>query len=317
MNNILNNKLIEILNFYSKEEKYGDKLLSIHNRNINNKETIVPILGMQGMGKSTLINSILSENILPNEADETTCVPVEVRYGEDRKAVVYFINSDKTQIINTIEDLREYVDNNYNVGNEKGVEKIILYRPIDILKNGLVIVDLPGVGSLTKNNENTTNKYIANLSCALFVIPTVPTIRKKEEIFIRGVWEVFSNVLFIQNEWGESKREVEESIDFNNKALKSISEKIKTKYDNSIMVINVYNAAHGRINNIEDEIKSSNIEELLKKLENFVEENAIKVEEAFNIRLKIYIDVVKGILSNLIEESNMSKEELKNRFRRE
>ena len=83
------------------------------------------------------------------------------------------------------------------------------------------------------------------------------------------------------------------------------------------MVINVYNAAHGRINNIEDEIKSSNIEELLKKLENFVEENAIKVEEAFNIRLKIYIDVVKGILSNLIEESNMSKEELKNRFRRE
>ena len=314
MNNILNNKLVEILNLYSKEEKYGDKLLSIQNRNINNKETIVPVLGMQGMGKSTLINSILSENILPNEADETTCVPVEVRYGEDRKAVVYFINSDKTQIINTIEDLSEYVDNNYNLGNEKGVEKIILYRPIDILKNGLVIVDLPGVGSLTKNNENTTNKYISNLSCALFVIPTVPTIRKKEEIFIRGVWEVFSNILFIQNEWGESEREVEESVDFNNKVLKSISEKVKAEYDNSIMVINVYNAAHGRINNIEDEIKSSNIELLLKKLENFIEENDIKIEEAFKIRLKSFIDIVKGIISNLIEESNMSKEELRNKL---
>lgn len=314
MNNILNNKLVEILNLYSKEEKYGDKLLSIQNRNINNKETIVPVLGMQGMGKSTLINSILSENILPNEADETTCVPVEVRYGEDRKAVVYFINSDKTQTINTIEDLSQYVDNNYNLGNEKGVEKIILYRPIDILKNGLVIVDLPGVGSLTKNNENTTNKYISNLSCALFVIPTVPTIRKKEEIFIRGVWEVFSNILFIQNEWGESEREVEESIDFNNKVLKSISEKVKAEYDNSIMVINVYNAAHGRINNVEDEIKSSNIELLLKKLENFVEENNIKIEEAFKIRLKSFIDIVKGIISNLIEESNMSKEELRNKL---
>lgn len=314
MRDLLNSKLIEILNLYSKEEKYGDKLLNIQNRNINNKETIVPVLGMQGMGKSTLINSILSENILPNEADETTCVPVEVRYGEYKKAIVYFINSDKTQVINTIEDLSEYVDNNYNTGNEKGVEKIILYRPIDILKNGLVIVDLPGVGSLTKNNENTTNEYIANLSCALFVIPTVPTIRKKEEIFIRGVWEVFSNILFIQNQWGESKREVEESIDFNNKALKSISEKVKAKYDNSIIVINVYDAAHGRINNIENEIKSSNIEALLKKLENFVEENSVKIEEAFKIRLKSYIDVVKGILSNLIEESNMSKEELKNRL---
>ena len=36
MRDLLNSKLIEILNLYSKEEKYGDKLLNIQNRNINN-----------------------------------------------------------------------------------------------------------------------------------------------------------------------------------------------------------------------------------------------------------------------------------------
>ena len=85
-------------------------------------------------------------------------------------------------------------------------------------------------------------------------------------------------------------------------------------YLDSIIVINVYNAAHGRINNIEDEIKSSNIEVLLKKLENFAEENSIKIGEAFDSRLKSYIDLAKGIISDLIEESNMSKEELRNKL---
>lgn len=52
--------------------------------NLNDKEIIIPVLGIQGAGKSSFLNSILMEdNILPTDVDETTCVPVEVRYGED------------------------------------------------------------------------------------------------------------------------------------------------------------------------------------------------------------------------------------------
>lgn len=49
----------------------------------------------------------------------------------------------------------------------------------------MVIVDLPGVGSLTKENENTTRRYVENLCSAIFVIPTVPTIRNKEALLLR------------------------------------------------------------------------------------------------------------------------------------
>ena len=314
MSIILEDKLINILDFYSGENKLGSKLSEIKNKISNNREDIVPVLGMQGMGKSTLINSILAENILPNEADETTCVPVEVRYGEEKKAEIYFFNSSKREIVHTIEKLRDYVDNNYNHGNEKNVEKIVLFRPLEILKNGLVIVDLPGVGSLTKNNENTTKKYIENLSCALFVIPTVPTIRRSEEAFIRPIWEIFTNVIFVQNEWGESKREIEESIDFNTKVLKSIAEKIKTEFKEEIIVVNAYKAAYGRIYKDDEKIKSSNIEVLLKKLENFAHDNKIKSEEVFNIRLNNYIKSAAASIKDLIEAVNGSNEELKEKL---
>ena len=314
MSIVLEDKLINILDFYSKENKYGSKLLEVKNKLTNSREDIVPVLGMQGMGKSTLINSILAENILPNEADETTCVPVEVKYGEDKKAEVYFFNSNKTETVYSIDDLREYVDNNYNNGNEKNVEKIVLFRPLEILKNGLVIVDLPGVGSLTKNNENTTKKYIENLSCALFVIPTVPTIRRHEEAFIRPIWEIFTNVIFVQNDWGESKREIQESVEFNTKVLKSIAEKIKADFKEEIIVVNAYDAAYGRIYKDESKIKSSNIEVLLKKLENFAQDNKIKSEETFNIRLKNYIIDAISSIKDLIETVNGTNEQLKEKL---
>ena len=58
-------------------ETSGDILQSLYN-NLQNPEMLIPVLGLQGVGKSMLINGILKENAMPNEADETTCIPVEV-----------------------------------------------------------------------------------------------------------------------------------------------------------------------------------------------------------------------------------------------
>lgn len=74
-------KLVDLLNRYSDtQESVGTNLLNVI-KNSGKSEVIIPVLGMQGMGKSTLINGLLEDNILPNDADETTCVPVEVKFG--------------------------------------------------------------------------------------------------------------------------------------------------------------------------------------------------------------------------------------------
>lgn len=84
--------LIEDERFSNLLEKYlnNDKQGIDYNRyfehfieNLNKKEIMVPVLGIQGAGKSSFLNAILmEENVLPTDVDETTCVPVEVRYGE-------------------------------------------------------------------------------------------------------------------------------------------------------------------------------------------------------------------------------------------
>lgn len=307
MINIPNN-LVELLNKYSDTKNNGTHLQEYLARSAES-EPIIPVLGMQGMGKSTLINAILEENILPNEADETTCVPVEIKHGITEQAEVYFSNSDKSTIAHTIEDLRNYVDNNYNPANKKGVSKIVLYRNCDILKSGIVIVDLPGVGSVTAANEETTNKYIQNLCTAIFVIPTVPTIRKTEALFIKGIWSQFSKAIFIQNDWGESKQEIQESVDYNSKLLRGIADGLNNKFENDILVINAYNAIAGALRHDKKLRDSSNIGLLISCIKNFAQNwNYLQEEGA---KEKVQLTVVSAIkyAKQLVNEFTQSHEE--------
>lgn len=286
---------------------------SIRNTIANAKgcEIIIPVLGMQGMGKSTLINGLLKENILPNDADETTCVPVEVKYGTDNCAKVHFFDSDNIATLHTREELNEYVDNNYNPANEKHVASIELFRQIELLKGGLVIVDLPGVGSLTRENEETTKRYVENLCSAIFVIPTVPTIRNKEALFIKSLWSQFAHAIFVQNDWGESKTEIEESIEFNKKVINRIAKELNNPYDNEIILVNAYNAVYGALHNESKLVASSNIEQLRNKIINLSNGWEKDKESLICSRILMSIDYAISMIKKRMSDLKKSAEELK------
>lgn len=310
------NRIISIMNKYSGNSKLGDLLSKITKKG-KLDEIIIPVLGLQGMGKSTLINAILSENILPSEADETTCVPIEIKYGKDEKALVYFKDSKENLKIFTREELNEYVDNAYNPGNEKKVSHIVLFRDIEILKGGATIVDLPGVGSLTKENQETTMRYIKNLNTAIFVIPTTPTIRRREENFIKSVWMQFTSAIFVQNNFGETEREVLESVEFNTKVLENISNSINTNFNEEIIVVNAYDALLGKVNKDKNLIEESNIKKLTEKLSESVDNWNEKEEKNIENRIRLLINESKKQIKNYIYEASLSREQLSAKHKEE
>ena len=309
-------RLLELIDKYAaiagEQETKASDVINKLAQNVQNPELIVPVLGSQGMGKSTLINAILGDNILPNDADETTCVPVEIRYGTNEKAVVYFQSGETAEIELSCDSLREFVDNNENDGNEKCVSHIALETPSELLKTGLVIVDLPGVGSLTQNNHETTMRYIRQLCTAIFVIPTVPTIRRSEEVFIRGAWSSFSSAIFVQNRWDdETDQEVNDSVAFNSLVLKNIAKNANTTFNGKICVVNAYRAILSRLHNDSAECERSNLPELLTELEN-LGENRINLETAnFKAKVASYIDAAQAAITQYIAESQMNEEQLR------
>ena len=291
-------------------EKFGDNLLTIIQRTDTDNVTI-PVLGTQGMGKSTLINALLKENILPNDADETTCVPVEVSYSEDEYGEVYFLDGKPPVKANTIEELQKYVDNNENPANRLRVDRIKLYRKAEILKNGLTIVDLPGVGSVTLENEQTTKRYIEKQCVAIFVIPTVPTIRGTEGMFIQGAWSQFAGAMFVQNEWGETKKEIEDSVDHNTKVLRQISEKIGSKFEGPIEVVNALKALKGEINHDDALIEKSNIRSLDKRIKEYFQHWEENISASLKDRSQEIIKLSLQLIEKRLKEIEMGVNEAK------
>ena len=307
---MVSSELKDILNKYSGNAQYGD-LIQKFVDSAENPEFIIPVIGMQGMGKSTLLNAIIGENILPNEADETTCVPVEIRFGVEVRIEVHFIEKP-FELLKCQNDLKYYVDNNYNQGNQLGVSHIVVFKKHKMMESGIVLVDLAGVGSLTKNNQETTMRYIKNLCFAIMIIPTVPTIRRIEEVFIKSVWKTFLKVLFVQNIFGESKREVLESIDFNQKVLNDIARQINIAEADSIVAVNAYDAAYGIIHNQKEMYEKSNLEVLLGYLGKYTKDRKEILLTYAKQHIEKFENEIKDKIYKLIEENQMSINELQN-----
>ena len=303
-------ELLRLLEKYSPMgQNYAQLILEIEKKS-SMSDMIVPILGTQGMGKSTMINAILGEDILPSEADETTCVPVEIRYGPEPKGIVRFLDDKPETPVNTKTELSAFVDNNFNPGNEKRVSHIVLYRDYALLKTGLVIVDLPGVGSLTKANEETTTKYIQNLCVAIFIISTSPPILKTEANFITSVWRSFNSVYFVQNVWDDnSEDETREGLDHNKKVLSEISQKISAPMLHPIIPVNAYAAAKGSLEKNQELIRTSNINELLEALTSFAKRYREESTSALEARVEQLVASAGEQAAYEVRLANMNHDE--------
>lgn len=273
--------LIEDERFYGLLEKYlhndqGVNYKEFFNHfleNLNRKEIIVPVLGIQGAGKSSFLNSILMEdNILPTDVDETTCVPVEVRYGDNvNEAIVYYINGTKENI--QVKDLEKYVHNDFNAGNALKVSKIVLHNQSEVLKDNIVLVDLPGVGSLTPENQRTTLEYVNKLVAGIFLIRTNPPITRSEKNFINALWPKLSNTLFIQNKWNdESLEDANEAKEHNEGVLSSISYAHNEEREIHVDVVNVYQAVKGKFTKDNLAYEESGITKVIEEIKNISKE---------------------------------------------
>lgn len=312
---IKDTKLLNILNRYSDSTGPGmGTILERTYSNLVDTEIIIPVIGMQGTGKSTLINAIIGKEILPCGCNETTCIPVEIRYSKHPHAAVYFTDDTPALKIYSIDELRSYADNDENPSNIKKVSRAVVYLDSEILKNNIVLVDLPGAGGMTGENYITTLTYIQKLSFAVFLLPVVPTIRKTDETLIKLVWMQFSSAVFAENSWDDNQNEINESVDFNKKVLEDIAQSLHCRFDGEITVVNAQRALTGQIEKDKKKTEFSNISVLVSKLKNVSENWEKTKQDNFMYRYKnmtaYCIKEIEARLSDCANSKNDSQKRL-------
>lgn len=157
----------------------------------------VACLGQFKRGKSTLLNALVGDRILPTGVLPLTTVPTVVRYGSERRARIRFERGSWTDI--APEDLPQYVSEELNPENTKRVVGAEVFSPSPLLANGMCLVDTPGLGSVFAGNTTATHAFIPHIDAAIIVVGADPPIAGEELVLAGDVGQQVANILVVLN----------------------------------------------------------------------------------------------------------------------
>ncbi len=157
----------------------------------------VACVGQFKRGKSTLLNALLADRILPAGVLPLTTVPTIVRYGVSRRARVRFEGGTWTDI--RPEDLPQYVSEELNPENRKGVLGVEVFSPNPLLAHGMCFVDTPGLGSVFAGNTATTQAFVPHIDAALVVVGADPPIAGEELTLVGKIGKQVANLVVVLN----------------------------------------------------------------------------------------------------------------------
>ena len=151
----------------------------------------VIVVGGFSRGKSTLINALLGDKVLPAKMTPTTAVITVIKYGEQPRALVYFKDRDEPEEVSP-ENLREYLlirrkdhkHGSYSSRIETPVERVELYYPLDLCKNGVEIVDSPGLEE-DETRQKLTVRFLNECDAAIMVLSCLQLLTLQELKFVR------------------------------------------------------------------------------------------------------------------------------------
>lgn len=155
---------------------------------------VLAVIGLSNVGKSTLLNALLGEDVAPRKNGPWTAAPIEFERGDQWEVAVIGRTTyrQKRWQCGTPDQVRDRLDEvAAGSGGEisQHVRKIIVRAPIELLNDGLVLADTPGFGAAQPDaqistHEQTLKDYLEREVSQLFwVVLAEQGIGKTEKEF--------------------------------------------------------------------------------------------------------------------------------------
>ncbi|MCI0698617.1 dynamin family protein [candidate division KSB1 bacterium] len=190
---------------------------SLHERLAANQFNLV-VMGQFKRGKSTLINALLGGELLPTAVVPLTSVVTIVRFGESPRGLVYFHDGRRQEI--QLPTIADYKTERKNPKNEKQVERVEIEYPAEFLRDGVRLIDTPGVGSVFGHNTDTAYEFLPQADAVLFLVTADPPISETELQFLADVREHAGKIFFVKNKIDHlSPEDLTESLAFTREVL--------------------------------------------------------------------------------------------------
>lgn len=177
-------KLLEIAQSTETQEDIIKNIMKMKEKNQSENFKVL-VMGEFSSGKSTMVNALIGEPVLPERATTATAIITEIKYGEEKKAVIYpkpgkWKGGDEPFEV-PVTELRNYLLINHRIGENNGddentlegnviaspFEKAEIFMPLAILKDGVEVIDSPGLNDPASHGD-ITHKYLPNAHAIIF-----------------------------------------------------------------------------------------------------------------------------------------------------
>ena len=169
--------------------------------NLRNEIFDVVVCGEVKKGKSSFINAIIGERILP--VDTKVATSQAFRIVNSNKQAFYLVFTDGTKQEVERDDLENYgsqvrIDKNGEpITFGKIVDYMEVHTPIPFLPQSVVLVDTPGLGAIYANHATVTKRHLAKASAVIFILDPTNPITEPEISFLNEVTGITPNVLLV------------------------------------------------------------------------------------------------------------------------
>jgi GTP-binding protein EngB required for normal cell division len=146
----------------------------------------IAVFGRVSSGKSSLLNHIVGVDALPVGVTPVTAVPTRIVLGDKPVAVISFAESEKHAV--GLDHVWEYAAEEGNPGNHKHVTGIVVTLPSSRLRDGVILVDTPGVGSLALSGGAEALAYLPRCDLGVVLVDAASTLNQEDLALLRALY---------------------------------------------------------------------------------------------------------------------------------
>ncbi|HZG85593.1 dynamin family protein [Paenibacillus sp.] len=181
------------------------------------------VVGEFSSGKSTFINSLLGRALLPSKVKPTTATLGIIQDGAPQATAVY---KDGTRKPIPLEEIKTFATALDRAGAEEArkIEHIEIQYPCAFTKDGVVIIDTPGVDELDKQREEVTYNLIPKVDAAILLMDARRPYKYSEKVFLEDrllanqIGKIFIALNFIDSIIDDGE-DPEEIVDYTREKL--------------------------------------------------------------------------------------------------
>lgn len=310
-------------------------------KKIEDSSLKILVAGQFKTGKSTMINAMLREEVLPADVRPCTAVLTEILYGEQKKAVLSFkkelgklpadlydkarrhIQSHGSRNVPdlTIEgDLGTELENYLTIpmSDQEQSESVAespyalckLYWPLELCQNGsAAIIDSPGLNEATAR-DRTTLTYVPQADMIIHVLTALQLYGMPDKQFVQRVESMGSHpILFVINRIDQLNTDKERER-IRKYALQQLLGH-STYHEHGIFFLSAQNALDGAVDKNADLLRESGLTSLESQIAYLFKNDRIRIKLGnVSVACRILHNIVETRLPSLSQMMDRSGSEL-------